>query len=154
MTRCQFYFIIKPWVFFGMGFTYANAANMRPVGMPGNVRTCVSLCVSAYIHIECQGDKPYSLDAPCMPNKRSEPRSTNPPPSTREVDFDQPDPTLFCTAYKRVRFYLFTRREPEEADECAVAVPSPPSYTSGLFSPRPTPSTCSLNLFRFFFPGG
>jgi len=35
----------------------------------------------------------------------------------KEVDFDQPDPTLFCTAYKRVRFYLFTRREPEEADE-------------------------------------
>eukprot|EP00668_Euglena_longa_P001294 GGOE01001529.1.p1 GENE.GGOE01001529.1~~GGOE01001529.1.p1 ORF type:complete len:621 (-),score=183.00 GGOE01001529.1:278-2077(-) len=35
----------------------------------------------------------------------------------REVDFDQPDPSLFCVAYKRVRFYIFTRREPEEADE-------------------------------------
>ena len=23
------------------------------------------------------------------------------------------DPTLFCTAYKRNRFYMFTRREPE-----------------------------------------
>ena len=24
------------------------------------------------------------------------------------------DPTLFCTAYKKNRFYLFTRREPED----------------------------------------
>jgi len=23
------------------------------------------------------------------------------------------DPTLFCTAYKRNRFYLFTKREPD-----------------------------------------
>ena len=34
-----------------------------------------------------------------------------------EVDRDEPDPSLFCTAYKRLRFYIFTRREPEDADE-------------------------------------
>eukprot|EP01113_Clastostelium_recurvatum_P020926 TRINITY_DN2477_c0_g1_i1.p1 TRINITY_DN2477_c0_g1~~TRINITY_DN2477_c0_g1_i1.p1 ORF type:complete len:663 (-),score=150.28 TRINITY_DN2477_c0_g1_i1:90-2078(-) len=28
-----------------------------------------------------------------------------------------PDPTLFCSAYKKQRFYLFTRREPTEPDE-------------------------------------
>ncbi len=26
---------------------------------------------------------------------------------------EQTDPTLFCTAYKRNRFYLFTKREPD-----------------------------------------
>lgn len=26
----------------------------------------------------------------------------------------QPDPTLVCTAYKKSRFYLFSRREPDE----------------------------------------
>lgn len=28
-----------------------------------------------------------------------------------------PDPTLFCTAYKQQRFYMFTLREPEDPDE-------------------------------------
>ncbi len=27
---------------------------------------------------------------------------------------EEQDPTLFCTAYKRPRFYLFSQREPEE----------------------------------------
>ena len=26
---------------------------------------------------------------------------------------DIPDPTLFCTAFKRSRFYMFTREEPD-----------------------------------------
>lgn len=26
---------------------------------------------------------------------------------------DLPDPTLFCTAFKRARFYMFTREEPD-----------------------------------------
>jgi peptidylprolyl isomerase domain and WD repeat-containing protein 1 len=26
---------------------------------------------------------------------------------------DEPDPTLFCTAFKRARFYMFTRQEPD-----------------------------------------
>ncbi|KAL3903167.1 MAG: hypothetical protein SGPRY_011786, partial [Prymnesium sp.] len=29
---------------------------------------------------------------------------------------DEEDPTLFCCAFKRSRFFLFTRREPEEPD--------------------------------------
>jgi len=28
---------------------------------------------------------------------------------------DTLDPTLFCTAYKRARFYLFTKQEPERS---------------------------------------
>jgi peptidylprolyl isomerase domain and WD repeat-containing protein 1 len=32
-------------------------------------------------------------------------------------DQDGPDPTVFCTAWKRNRFFLFTRREPESADD-------------------------------------
>lgn len=35
--------------------------------------------------------------------------SANPILAERETR----DPTLFCTAYKRQRFYLFTRSEPE-----------------------------------------
>ena len=27
---------------------------------------------------------------------------------------DTSDPTLICTAYKKNRFYMFTRREPED----------------------------------------
>ncbi|XP_044261261.1 peptidylprolyl isomerase domain and WD repeat-containing protein 1 isoform X1 [Tribolium madens] len=30
------------------------------------------------------------------------------------LDAIQPDPTLICTAYKKSRFYLFSRREPDE----------------------------------------
>ena len=33
-------------------------------------------------------------------------------PSLRK---DTSDPTLICTAYKKNRFYLFTRKEPEDA---------------------------------------
>ncbi|KAI9010691.1 hypothetical protein DFJ74DRAFT_685365 [Hyaloraphidium curvatum] len=32
-------------------------------------------------------------------------------------DSGNTDPTVFCTAYKRNRFYLFSRREPESADD-------------------------------------
>lgn len=31
------------------------------------------------------------------------------------LDCVQPDPTIFCTAFKKNRFYMFTKREPEES---------------------------------------
>ncbi|XP_071454294.1 peptidylprolyl isomerase domain and WD repeat-containing protein 1 [Hetaerina americana] len=31
------------------------------------------------------------------------------------IDSVRPDPTLFCTAFKKNRFYMFTRREPDDA---------------------------------------
>lgn len=34
--------------------------------------------------------------------------------SNPTLDAIQPDPTLICTAYKKSRFYLFSRREPDE----------------------------------------
>jgi peptidylprolyl isomerase domain and WD repeat-containing protein 1 len=36
------------------------------------------------------------------------------------MEMNRPDPTLFCTAHKKNRFYMFTRREPEDAknQEC------------------------------------
>ncbi|XP_043784230.1 peptidylprolyl isomerase domain and WD repeat-containing protein 1 isoform X2 [Apis laboriosa] len=36
------------------------------------------------------------------------------------LEMNRPDPTLFCTAYKKNRFYMFTRREPEDtkSQEC------------------------------------
>ena len=43
-----------------------------------------------------------------MPNQAMV-ASANPILADREAR----DPTLFCTAYKRQRFYLFTRTEPE-----------------------------------------
>jgi peptidylprolyl isomerase domain and WD repeat-containing protein 1 len=33
----------------------------------------------------------------------------------------QPDPTLFCAAHNKQRFYMFTRREPTEPDEANIA---------------------------------
>jgi len=35
--------------------------------------------------------------------------STNP-----TLESIQPDPTLVCTAYKKSRFYLFSKREPDD----------------------------------------
>ena len=37
---------------------------------------------------------------------------------------DTEDPTLFCAAFKKSRFFLFTRREPEDPDG-DDQVPSP-----------------------------
>ncbi|XP_054013712.1 peptidylprolyl isomerase domain and WD repeat-containing protein 1 [Hylaeus anthracinus] len=36
------------------------------------------------------------------------------------LEMNRPDPTLFCTAHKKNRFYMFTRREPEDtkSQEC------------------------------------
>lgn len=36
------------------------------------------------------------------------------------MELVRPDPTLFCTAHKKNRFYMFTRREPEDtkSTEC------------------------------------
>jgi hypothetical protein len=47
-------------------------------------------------------------------------------------DKDERDPTLFCTAWKRPRFYMFTREEPE----CV----SPSLSLSHPFCPFSTPS--------------
>ncbi len=51
---------------------------------------------------------------------------TYPPPTIQEMEVsdnptlsrDTSDPTLFCTAYKKNRFYLFTRKEPADAKRC------------------------------------
>ncbi len=36
------------------------------------------------------------------------------PTSGHAARLNESDPTLFCTAYRRNRFYLFSRREPED----------------------------------------
>lgn len=36
------------------------------------------------------------------------------------ADREARDPTLFCTAYKRQRFYMFTRTEPEYVATCYI----------------------------------
>ena len=33
---------------------------------------------------------------------------------------DRSDPTLICTAYKKNRFYLFTKNNPGEAKRCVI----------------------------------
>lgn len=35
------------------------------------------------------------------------------PAAAKDQEADVPDPTLFCTGYKKDRFYLFTRLEPD-----------------------------------------
>lgn len=42
--------------------------------------------------------------------------SENPAASASSTEDKVPDPTLFCTAHKRERFYLFTRLEPDGAE--------------------------------------
>ena len=37
------------------------------------------------------------------------------------LDSMQPDPSLFCTAFKKNRFFIFTKREPEESSENTVS---------------------------------
>ena len=44
-----------------------------------------------------------------------------------------PDPTLFCTAYKQQRFYMFTLREPEDPDESNLL-----ETGRDVFNERPT----------------
>jgi hypothetical protein len=29
----------------------------------------------------------------------------------------EPDPSIFCTAFKKNRFYIFTKREPEDTED-------------------------------------
>jgi peptidylprolyl isomerase domain and WD repeat-containing protein 1 len=45
------------------------------------------------------------------------------------------DPTLFCTALKRQRFYMFTRSEPEYVPVSETELPTPVLLTPGL-TPR------------------
>ncbi|XP_054162055.1 peptidylprolyl isomerase domain and WD repeat-containing protein 1-like [Oppia nitens] len=47
------------------------------------------------------------------------------------LDASHPDPTLFCTAFKKNRFYLFTRREPEESSETT-------GYERDVFNEKPS----------------
>lgn len=39
------------------------------------------------------------------------------------------DPTLFCTGYKKQRFYLFTRSEPEYVEQLSFTR----AYTHAIF---------------------
>ena len=51
---------------------------------------------------------------------------------------DTSDPTLFCTAYKKNRFYMFTRREPDDSnkryDVAAILFIVTPFYDHAPFS--------------------
>lgn len=51
----------------------------------------------------------------CLPHSHALPRSLHPAPPP-----PQPDPTLLCSAFQRQRLYLFTKREPAEAEEAAA----------------------------------
>lgn len=45
-----------------------------------------------------------------------------------DMKLPERDPTIIATAYKKQRLYLFTRREPADAEDAAV------SYASDVFS--------------------
>jgi peptidylprolyl isomerase domain and WD repeat-containing protein 1 len=49
-------------------------------------------------------------------------RRSRPPAQDSAVDTKryEEDPTIFACAYKKDRFYLFSRREPEDPDRCAA----------------------------------
>lgn len=87
--------------------------------------------------------------------------------SVATVDFNfnaSEDPTLICTAYKKHRFYLFSRREPEESesshrdifnekpteDEKTVVKSASATLASGAIL-RTTMGDIHLKLFRDLF---
>ncbi|KAG8696519.1 hypothetical protein FRC09_008415 [Ceratobasidium sp. 395] len=60
---------------------------------------------------------------------------------------EERDPTLFCTAYKRPRFYMFTRQEPEENKEGGdrdVFNEKPTREEQTIASAQPVKSAASL----------
>jgi len=38
------------------------------------------------------------------------------PNASKNDPKNRPDPTIICTSYKKSRFYLFSRREPSDAE--------------------------------------
>lgn len=62
-------------------------------------------------------------------------------------EMNRPDPTLFCTAYKKNRFFLFSRREPDETKG--------PECDRDVFNEQPTKediisSTETMNVQKIF----
>jgi len=55
------------------------------------------------------------------------------------------DPTLFCTAYKKNRFYLFTKREPDENKNA--------ENERDVFNEKPTKEeiVAAIEVFSFWF---
>lgn len=49
---------------------------------------------------------------------------------TAEAKAPERDPTLLCCAFRKQRLYLFTRKEPEDAEDAAVRVccAGPPAH--------------------------
>ncbi|KAG8970277.1 hypothetical protein FRC05_000651 [Tulasnella sp. 425] len=87
--------------------------------------------------------------------------STNPLLQSKEVR----DPTLFCTAYKRPRFYMFTRGEPEDnkaagdrdvfnekptREEQTVAIANEPKAQAGLPTTATIHTTMGDMSFKLF----
>lgn len=84
-----------------LGIKVVNILTNRVVKLLGKDETCRWLNLSIYQGAPAQrGFKTAAMAA-----------SANPILAERETR----DPTLFCTAYKRQRFYLFTRSEPEDS---------------------------------------
>ncbi|KAG8931090.1 hypothetical protein FRC01_001850 [Tulasnella sp. 417] len=87
--------------------------------------------------------------------------SANPILQTKEAR----DPTLFCTAYKRPRFYMFTRAEPEDSrgggdrdvfnekptrEEQTVAIANEPKAQAGLPTTATIHTTMGDMSFKLF----
>ena len=53
-------------------------------------------------------------------------------PGAPELKLPQSDPTLLCCAYKKQRLYLFTKREPADAEDAAVRLDM--ALTGGVWS--------------------
>lgn len=57
------------------------------------------------------------------------------------ADKGQRDPTIFCTGYKKPRFYLFTRSEPE----CVIFLPLSQKLNHVLGTTNPVSATYSTS---------
>lgn len=69
-----------------------------------------------------------------------------------------PDPTLFCTAFKKNRFYVFTRREPDDSKVHEVdrdVFNEKPSKEDIISATEASGNFMSFHMFctaRFMFP--
>lgn len=61
------------------------------------------------------------LTAPAALALQGVPRRSKKLPVAPDSKLPQPDPTLVCCAYRKQRLYLFTQREPQEAEDAANA---------------------------------
>lgn len=93
------YFVLYPTM---LGIKAVNWYTNKCAKVLGKGENLRALCIALYQSI---------------PNKSKATSALSEASENPALDNIQPDPTLFCTAYKKNRFFIFSQRDPEEATE-------------------------------------